>query len=126
MPTGTGVLLMANKNVHVFENTFDKNKTAHVHGGCLFRLRSPTMRLQPAAARLRDPRQHLRRRRKRSAGPAQGATRSGALGGSASVAIVWDGVTKYGDKTEDVRIVVREKPEVGFINLGLETRRRPI
>ena len=34
-------------------------------------------------------------------------------------AIVWDGVTKYGDKTEAVRIVVREKPEVGFINLGL-------
>ena len=30
VPTGTGVLLMANKNVHVFENTFDKNKTTHV------------------------------------------------------------------------------------------------
>jgi len=32
---------------------------------------------------------------------------------------VWDGVTKYGDVTGDVKIVVREKPEVGFINLGL-------
>jgi hypothetical protein len=41
-----------------------------------------------------------------------------ALGGSLP-AIVWDGVTKYGDKTEEVRIAVREKPEVGFINLGL-------
>jgi parallel beta-helix repeat protein len=30
VPTGTGVLLMANRNVHVFGNTFDKNKTAHV------------------------------------------------------------------------------------------------
>jgi hypothetical protein len=46
-----------------------------------------------------------------------------ALGG-ALPAIVWDGVTKYGekgDKTEEVRIAVREKPEVGFINLGLGT-----
>ena len=32
---------------------------------------------------------------------------------------MWDGVTKYGDKTEEVRIAVREKPDVGFINLGL-------
>ena len=46
-----------------------------------------------------------------------------ALGGKLPP-IVWDGVTKYGakgDKTEDVHIVVREKPEVGFINLGLVT-----
>ena len=43
-----------------------------------------------------------------------------ALGGKLP-AIVWDGVTKYGDKSEDVKIVVREKPEVGFINLGLGT-----
>ena len=32
---------------------------------------------------------------------------------------MWDGVTTYGGKTEEVRIAVREKPEVGFINLGL-------
>ena len=30
VPTGTGVLLMANRNVHVFGNTFDKNQTTHV------------------------------------------------------------------------------------------------
>jgi hypothetical protein len=32
---------------------------------------------------------------------------------------VWDGVTSYGGKTEEVRIAIREKPEVGFVNLGL-------
>ncbi len=30
VPTGTGIMLMANRNVHVFDNKFDKNRTAHV------------------------------------------------------------------------------------------------
>lgn len=30
VPMGTGLLIMANRNVHVFENTFDKNAMVHV------------------------------------------------------------------------------------------------
>jgi parallel beta-helix repeat protein len=120
VPTGTGVLLMANKNVHVFENTFDKNQTTHV----MVISYSNTFddeRYNPL------PRDFVIRDNTYGEGgnDPQGrlAPLAKALGGKLPP-IVWDGVTKYGekgDKTEDVHIVVREKPEVGFINLGLVT-----
>jgi len=115
VPTGTGLMLMANKNVHVFENTFDKNKTAHV-----MVIAYSSEYDDPSYNPL--PRDFVIRDNTYGAGgnDPQGrlAPLATALGGSLPP-IVWDGVTKYGDKTEDVRIVVREKPEVGFINLGL-------
>ncbi|MBK8838865.1 MAG: right-handed parallel beta-helix repeat-containing protein [Hyphomonadaceae bacterium] len=115
VPTGTGVLLMANRDVHVFGNTFDKNKTAHV----LIVSYSNTFK-DPDYNPL--PRDFVIRDNTYGEGgnDPQGLFQSlaPALGGKLP-AIVWDGVTKYGDKTEDVRIVVREKPEVGFISLGL-------
>ncbi len=61
-PPGTGLLLMANKNVHVFESTFDKNKTAPVMV-IAYSTAFNGRQLQPASARLRHPRQHLWRRR---------------------------------------------------------------
>jgi parallel beta-helix repeat protein len=115
VPTGTGILLMANKNVHVFGNTFDKNKTAHVM-------------IVSYSTEFKDPRYNPLPRdfviRDNTYGEGgndpQGrlAPLAPAIGGKLPP-IVWDGVTSYGDKSEDVRIVVREKPEVGFINLGL-------
>jgi parallel beta-helix repeat protein len=120
VPTGTGVLLMANRNVHVFENTFDKNQTTHV----MVIAYSNTFdddRYNPL------PRDFVIRDNTYGEGGNDPQGRlsplASALGG-ALPAIVWDGVTKYGekgDKTEEVRIAVREKPEVGFINLGLGT-----
>lgn len=120
VPTGTGLMLMANKNVHVFENTFDKNKTAHVMVIAYSNAftdanynplpRDFVIRDNTYGEGGNDPQGRL-------------APLAPALGGSLP-AIVWDGVTKYGekgDKTEAVNIVVREKPEVGFINLGLGT-----
>jgi parallel beta-helix repeat protein len=115
VPTGTGLLLMANKNVHVFENTFDKNKTAHVMViAYSSEYDDPTYNPLPRDFVIRDNTYGA------GGNDPQGrlAPLAKALGGSLPP-IVWDGVTKYGDKTEDVRIVVREKPEVGFINLGL-------
>lgn len=115
VPTGTGVLLMANRNVHVFGNTFDKNKTAHVmvvSYSTAFKdtnynplPRDFVIRDNTYGEGGNDPQGRL-------------APLATALGGSLP-AIVWDGVTKYGDKSEEVRIVVREKPEVGYISLGL-------
>ncbi|RYZ04324.1 MAG: hypothetical protein EON61_14955, partial [Alphaproteobacteria bacterium] len=116
VPTGTGVLLMANRNVHVFNNTFDKNQTTHVMivSYSNDEIKDPEYNPLPRDFVIRDntygeggnnPQGRL-------------APLAAALGGKLP-AIVWDGVTGWGGKTEDVKIVVREKPEVGFINLGL-------
>lgn len=118
VPTGTGVLLMANRNVHVFNNTFDKNKTTHVM------IVSYTNEIKDDPEYNPLPRDFVIRDNTYGEGgnDPQGrlAPLAPAIGGKLP-AIVWDGVTKYGDKSEDVKIVVREKPEVGFINLGLGT-----
>ncbi|HOY79433.1 MAG TPA: parallel beta-helix domain-containing protein [Hyphomonadaceae bacterium] len=115
VPTGTGVLLMANKNVHVFNNTFDKNKTTHVMVVAYSNEFKDTA-YNPL------PRDFVIRDNTYGEGgnDPQGrlAPLAPAIGGKLPP-IVWDGVTKYGDVTGDVKIVVREKPEVGFINLGL-------
>ncbi|HVY89396.1 MAG TPA: parallel beta-helix domain-containing protein [Hyphomonadaceae bacterium] len=115
VPTGTGVMLMANKDVHVFGNTFDKNGTAHVMV-ISYSFPFTDARYNPL------PRDFVIHDNTYGAGGdnPQGrlAPLAKALGGRLP-AIVWDGVTQYGDKKEDVRIVVREKPEVGYINLGL-------
>ena len=115
VPTGTGVMLLANKDVHVFGNTFDKNQTAHVLV-IAFSLpyENPAYNPLPRDFVIRDNTYG------EGGGNPQGrfAPLAPALGGKLP-AIVWDGVTTYGGKTEQVRIAVREKPEVGFINLGL-------
>ncbi len=115
VPTGAGVMLMANKDVHVFNNTFDKNQTTHV---LIYAYSFPftDTRYNPL------PRDFVIRDNTYGEGGynPQGrlAPLAPAIGGKLP-AVVWDGVTKYGDKSEDLRIVVREKDDVGFINLGL-------
>jgi hypothetical protein len=115
VPTGTGVLLMANRNVHVFGNTFSGNKTAHVM------IVSYSTEFSDAAYNPL-PRDFVIRDNTYGPGGNDPQGRlsplAPAIGGSLPP-IVWDGVTKYGDKTEDVRIAVREKEDVGFISLGL-------
>ncbi len=115
VPTGSGVMLMANQNVHVFNNTFDKNGTTHVLiYGYSFEFKDDRYNPLPRDFVIRDntygeggndPKGRL-------------APLAPLIGGKLP-AIVWDGVTTYNGKTEEVRIAVREKPEVGFINLGL-------
>jgi parallel beta-helix repeat protein len=115
VPTGTGVLLMANRNVHVFGNTFSGNKTAHVM------IVSYSTEFTDAAYNPL-PRDFVIRDNTYGPGGNDPQGRlsplAPAIGGSLPP-IVWDGVTRYGDKTEDVRIAVREKEDVGFISLGL-------
>ncbi len=118
VPTGTGVLLMANKNVHVFENTFDKNQTTHV-------MVIAYANAYDDAAYNPLPRDIVVRDNTygEGGGNPQGrlAPLAPVLGGKLPP-IVWDGITHYGEggaKTEATRVVVREKPEIGFINLGL-------
>jgi parallel beta-helix repeat protein len=115
VPTGTGLMLMANRNVHVFENTFDKNKTAHVMVvSYSYAYKDETYNPLPRDFVIRDNSYG------EGGNDPQGrlAPLAPALGG-ALPPIVWDGVTTYGDKSEAVRIIVREKPDVGFVSLGL-------
>jgi parallel beta-helix repeat protein len=115
VPTGTGLMLMANRNVHVFGNTFDKNQTAHVMViGYSFPFTDTRYNPLPRDIMIRNntygdggnaPQGRL-------------APLAPALGG-ALPDIVWDGVTAYGTTTEPVRIVINEAADVGFISLGL-------
>jgi parallel beta-helix repeat protein len=115
VPTGSGLMMLANKNVHVFENTFDKNQTAHILV-LAYSYPFEDEKYNPL------PRDFVIRDNTYGEGGNDPQGRFKELGtalGGKLPAIVWDGVTKYGDKTEEVRIVVREKPEIGYINLGL-------
>lgn len=115
VPVGAGVMLMANRNVHVFNNTFDKNQTTHVLiYSYSFEFDDPNYNPLPRDFVIRDntygeggndPRGRL-------------APLAAAVGGKLPP-IVWDGINSYGGKTEEVRIAVREKPEVGFLSFGL-------
>ena len=115
VPTGTGVMLMANKNVHVFNNTFDKNQSAHVMI-VAYQFPIKDARYDPL------PRDIVVRDNTYGEGgnDPQGLMTpfAKAVGGKLPP-IFWDGVTKYGDKTESVQIAIREKPETGFLNFGL-------
>jgi parallel beta-helix repeat protein len=115
VPTGSGLMLMANRNVHVFENTFDKNQTAHVLViSYSYPFEDPNYNPLPRDFVIRDNSYG------EGGGDPQGRFKDlgPALGGSLPD-IVWDGVTSYKDKSEEVRIVVREPDDVSFINLGL-------
>jgi parallel beta-helix repeat protein len=115
VPTGTGVMLMANKNVHVFNNTFDKNQSAHVMI-VAYQFPIKDARYDPL------PRDIVVRDNTYGEGgnDPQGLMIpfAKAVGGKVPP-IFWDGVTRYGDKTEPVQIAIREKPEVGFLSFGL-------
>ncbi|MEO0883288.1 MAG: parallel beta-helix domain-containing protein [Pseudomonadota bacterium] len=116
VPSGTGVIVLANRNVHVFENTFDNNRSAHV---LLTAYSDPfeddRYNPLPRDIVLRDndytgvgydPQQDL-------------ADLAPLLGGSLPP-VVWDGVTRWGDGPDaDVKIVMSEAEDIGFLSLGL-------
>jgi parallel beta-helix repeat protein len=115
VPAGSGLMMMANRNVHVFENTFDQNQSAHVLIYA-YSYDFTDARYNPL------PRDFVIRDNTYGAGGfnPQGrlAPLAQAIGGQFPP-IVWDGITAYGAKSEEVRIAIREAPEVGFLSLGL-------
>ncbi|MFN3609864.1 MAG: parallel beta-helix domain-containing protein [Hyphomonas sp.] len=116
VPSGTGVIVMANRNVHVFDNNFDNNRSAHV---LIMSYSEPftdeTYNPLPRDVVLRgntygaggnDPQGDL-------------APLAAALGGQLP-AIVWDGVDRWGEgEVQGMNIAVEEAPEVGFMSIGL-------
>lgn len=116
VPSGTGVIVMANRNVHVFDNKFDDNRSAHVLI-MSYSLPFTDDRYNPL------PRDLVLRNNTYGAGGTdpQGdlAPLAAALGG-ALPAIVWDGVDRWGEgAAQSVNLSVQEAPEVGFISFGL-------
>ncbi|MBA4227002.1 MAG: hypothetical protein C0456_10260 [Hyphomonas sp.] len=116
VPSGTGVIVMANQNVHVFDNKFDDNRSAHVLI-MSYSLPFTDERYNPL------PRDLVLRDNFYGAGgnDPQGdlAPLAAALGGTLP-AIVWDGVDRWGEgAAQDVNLAVLEGPEAGFISLGL-------
>ncbi|WP_213269992.1 parallel beta-helix domain-containing protein [Hyphomonas sp.] len=116
VPSGTGVIVMANRNVHVFDNNFDNNRSAHVLV-MSYSLPFTDERYNPL------PRDLVLRDNTYGAGgnDPQGdlAPLAAALGGQLP-AIVWDGVDRWGEgEAQPVNLAVQEAPEVGFISFGL-------
>lgn len=116
VPSGTGVIILANRNVHVFDNDFADNRSAHV---LLTAYTEPFTdeRYNPL------PRDVVVRNNRWSGGGAdpQGmlAPLAEALGG-ALPAIVSDGVTRWpGAEAQPANLVIDEAPEIGFVNLGI-------
>ncbi|WP_340693586.1 parallel beta-helix domain-containing protein [Hyphomonas sp.] len=116
VPSGTGVIILANRDVHVFDNEFADNRSAHV---LLTAYTEPFTdeRYNPL------PRDIVVRNNRWSGGGTapQGmlAPLAEALGG-ALPAIVSDGVTHWpGAEAQTVNIVIDEAPEVGFVSLGV-------
>ncbi|MGE3249720.1 MAG: parallel beta-helix domain-containing protein [Hyphomonadaceae bacterium] len=118
VPSGTGVLIMANRNVHIFENTIGENGTTNV--------------LVVAYTQTIDdanynplPRDIVIRNNQFGRTGYELGGRFAPLGaaGVSLPSIVWDGAETYNaagqPRTEAVQIAMRENSNGGFLSLGI-------
>lgn len=115
VPAGSGLMMMANQNVHVFGNEFDKNQSAHILIYS-YSYEFDDDRYNPL------PRDFVIRDNSYGEGgydPKQRLAELSQLTGGTLPDIVWDGITSYPGGEADVRIVVDEPEDVGYVNLGL-------
>lgn len=116
VPSGTGVLIMANENVHVFGNSFSNNRTVQI---------AISAYLEPFDDESYNPlpRNIVVQGNAYSGGgdDPQGlmAVLAAGLGGQLPE-IVWDGVTAWDDgEVTDVNMAINEPENIGFVSLGL-------
>ncbi len=116
VPSGTGVIIMANRNVHVFDNTFENNQSADVLITA-YALPFTDETYNPL------PRDIVVRANRYSGG---GTNPQGMLAplaeavGGALPPVIWDGVRAWpGAEAQDVNLTIAEAPEVGFLNFGI-------
>ena len=116
VPSGSGVMIMANENVHIFGNRFADNRSAHVIISS-YQDVFEDERYNPL------PRNVVVRDNTYSGG---GDDPQGVLGefaaffGGALPQIVWDGVTSWpGTEPIDVNLTVSEADEIGYLSLGV-------
>ena len=116
VPSGTGVIIMANRNVHVFDNTFENNQSADVLITA-YALPFTDEAYNPL------PRDIVVRANRYSGG---GTNPQGMLAplaeavGGALPPVIWDGVQAWpGAEAQNVNLTIAEAPEVGFLNFGI-------
>lgn len=117
VPSGTGLIIMANENVHVFGNRFAENRTVHVIVTA-YQDTFEDQRYNPL------PRNIVIRDNTYASGgnDPQGLLEefSVAMGGINIPPIVWDGVTSWaGAEAIDVNLTVSEPAEIGYLSLGI-------
>lgn len=115
VPAGSGLMMMANQNVHVFGNEFDQNQSAHILIYS-YSYEFDDDRYNPL------PRDFVIRDNSYGEGgydPKQRLAELSQLTGGTLPDIVWDGITSYPGGEADVRIVVDEPEDVGYVSLGL-------
>ncbi|WP_300395628.1 parallel beta-helix domain-containing protein [Henriciella sp.] len=116
VPSGTGVIIMANDKVVVEKNTFRNNQTAQV---AIIAYSEPftdeDYNPLPRNIVIAD-----------NSYENGGYNPQGELGAFAPLLggnlppIVWDGVTRWGEEEDtDVNLVIDEGEDIGFVNLGL-------
>ncbi len=114
--SGTGLTIMANRNVHVFGNTFDDNRTAHI-------LVAGYTRLTEDADYSALPNDIVIRANTYIGGgedPQDLFAAIGAALGGPLPEIIWDGGIAYATGPDQtVNIVVDEADSVGFLSLGI-------
>jgi len=118
VPSGTGIIIMANENVHVFNNELTNNRTAHVLLSA-YQDSFSDERYNPL------PRNISIKTNTYAGGgddPQGDLVAIAKLVGGQFPPIVWDGVTSWGEgAAADNNIVVEEPETVGFLNLGFGT-----
>lgn len=113
LTSGTGLTVMANRNVHVFDNTFANNKTVHIVIAAYTR-ETEDENYFPL------PRDIVVRDNSYSGGgdaPEGMFALLGAALGAPLPEIIWDGVTAYGGETINANIVIDEAEGVRSLNL---------
>ena len=125
VPTGTGVMVMANRDVHVFDNTIDGNgSVAILLAAYLKTFTDPTYNPLP-----RDVSAHDNHVGRNGFAPTfdGGPILAKILGGSISPTM-WDGVTRYklpngADSTDVLRLSLKDGP---VVNLNLKLQGTPV
>ncbi|MGE0740880.1 MAG: parallel beta-helix domain-containing protein [Hyphomonadaceae bacterium] len=130
VPTGTGVLIMANRNVHVFENEIGNNGTVNVLITA-YRAEFDDREYNPIA---RDIVVRENSFGNTGYAPAGDLAALAHMGVPIAV-VVWDGATLFSvggaPRTETVRIVVAENSstrtgDASFLSLGLQVAGAPL
>jgi len=130
VPAGTGVLIMANRDVHVFDNEIGEHGTANVLVTS-YRAEFQDPNYNPLARNIM-----IRDNRFGRVGfaPAGDLAAIGQIGLPAMPDVIWDGATLYSSggtpRSESVRIVVRDNrseraPNGVFLSLGLNVAGSP-
>jgi parallel beta-helix repeat protein len=116
VPSGTGVLIMANDRVVVENNRFDNNQTAQV----LVTAYSESFTDEDYNPLARNIVVRNNEYGEGGGNPQGELAQIAMLLGGRLPEIVWDGVTRSPGRDEaDTNIVIEESEDVGFVNLGL-------